>query len=674
VYRGGHKKPATDAFGHTGYCVSFVCPRGVTAMADDTGTEEGLGCSGWFCVEAIVDKTTENAISDDEDENVDDSGLDLVDFVDNSTVIHTKQVHAQALLNKQQAHADQEAVQALKRKLLGSPYESPVSDSQHSIDNELSPRLGGLTLCRGSQGAKRRLFQSLENRDSGYGYSEVEVQQTQVEHGHGAVHGTMGNGGAVGSELGVQENEEGSTTSTPTTRVVELLKCKNLHATLLGKFKELFGVSFGDLVRQFKSDKSSCTDWVIAAFGVNHSIAEGFNTLIKADSLYTHIQWLTCTWGMVLLMLIRFKCGKNRTTVSKGLSKLLNIPTNQLLIEPPRLQSVAAAIYWFRSGISNASIVTGDTPEWIQRQTILEHCFADAQFNLTEMVQWAYDNDITEDSDIAYEYAQRADRDSNAAAFLKSNCQAKYVKDCGVMCRHYKKAQMRRMSMGAWIKHRSAKIGDSGDWKPIVKFIRYQQIDFLAFMSAFKKFLHNIPKKSCLVLIGPPNTGKSQFGMSLINFLAGTVISFVNSHSHFWLQPLDSAKIAMLDDATPPCWTYLDIYLRNLLDGNPCSIDRKHKALTVVKCPPLLITSNTDIRTNDKWKYLYSRVSLFEFPNPFPLDTNGNPVYELNDKNWKSFFQRLWSSLEFQESEDEEDYGETGQTFRCVPGTVVRTV
>lgn len=166
-------------------------------MADDTGTEEGLGCSGWFSVEAIVERTTENTISDDEDENVEDSGLDLVDFVDDSRIIPTNQLKAQALLNRQQAHADKEAVQALKRKLLGSPYESPASDLQESINKELSPRLGGLKLCRGSQGAKRRLFQSLENRDSGYGYSEVEIRQEQVENGHGAPDGSMGNGGLL---------------------------------------------------------------------------------------------------------------------------------------------------------------------------------------------------------------------------------------------------------------------------------------------------------------------------------------------------------------------------------------------------------------------------------------------------------------------------------------------
>lgn len=131
--------------------------------------------------------------------------------------------------------------------------------------------------------------------------------------------------------------------------------------------------------------------------------------------------------------------------------------------------------------------------------------------------------------------------------------------------------------------------------------------------------------------------------------------------------------MALLDDATQPCWTYMDTYMRNLLDGNPMSIDRKHRALTLIKCPPLLVTSNIDISKEEKYKYLHSRVTTFTFPNPFPFDRNGNAVYELSDANWKCFFERLSSSLDIEDSEDEED-GSNSQAFRCVPGSVVRTL
>lgn len=658
----------------------------MTTMADKQGTEdEGLGCSGWFIVEATVDKTTENNISEDEieDEEEEDSGFDMVDFINNTLEDScTDHSSAQALLNAQQADADAAIVQELKRKYM-SPYVSPIHCLQESVDRDLSPRLHAIKIG-GGQKAKRRLFHVTEQRDSTNGNTEVEARETQVEVEYGGPERHMGaNKGCGRGSSSVAEavevvEEAGATNSSqdigepsPRTRIIELFKDKDVTVKLLGKFKELFGVGFNDLVRQFRSDKSTCTDWVYSVFGVNPSISEGFHMLLKEHTLYLHTQWVTCRWGMVLLALCRYKVAKNRSTIVRQLAQMLNVPVQQILIQPPKLQSAPAALFWFRSSMGNGSEVTGTTPEWISRQTMLEHSFADTQFSLTDMVQWAYDNGYTEEYDIAYYYAQRGDIDANAAAFLKSNMQARYVRDCACMCKHYKLAEMKKMSMAEWIKHRGGKCND-GDWKPIVKFLKYQHIDIIAFLGALKKWLHGIPKKNCICIIGPPDTGKSCFGMSLMKFLGGTILSYVNASSHFWLQPLVDAKVAMLDDVTAGCWTYMDMHMRNLLDGNPTSIDRKHRALTVIKCPPLLLTSNMDISTEDKYKYLRSRITTFTFPNTFPFDTNGNAIYELNDENWNSFFKRLASSLELDTAEDEN--GDTSQATRYVPGTVVRTV
>lgn len=287
------------------------------------------------------------------------------------------------------------------------------------------------------------------------------------------------------------------------------------------------------------------------------------------------------------------------------------------------------------------------------------------QFSLSEMVQWAYDHDLTDEATIAYEYAILAEEDLNASSWLKSNCQAKIVKECATMCRYYKQAQMNEMSMSAWIYSRCHKVKETGNWKPIVQFLRFQGIPFPIFCEAFKPFLKGIAKKNCLVIYGPPNTGKSMFCMSLLKFLAGKVISYVNSKSQFWLQPLASTKIALLDDATHPCWRYIDVYLRNMLDGNPVSIDCKHKAPQQVHCPPLLITTNINIAAEEQYRYLRSRTHLFEFSEEFPFDEAGKPIFEFNDANWKSFFERLWQQLDLSEQEEEGDHGATKSTFRC---------
>lgn len=623
-------------------------------MASPEGTNgEGTGCCGWFQVEAIVERKTGDTISDDESEEENETDTDLDGFIDNTLINNTQEDRetAQQLLQVQTAHADAQTLQKLKRKYIGSPL-SDISNQQTVYREEV----------------KRRLILS---EDSGYG-NTLETLETsqQVEYEKGNGCGSSQNGGSQNSncsEHSVVNMDIDTNMETPTHQLQELFKSSNVQGRLHFKFKEVYGVPYTELVRTFKSDSTCCNDWICAIFGVNETLAEALKTILKPQCVYYHMQCLTCSWGVIVMMLIRYICGKNRKTITKSLSSILNVPQEQMLIQPPKLRSPAVALYFYKTAMSNISEVYGETPEWIQRQTQLQHSLQDNQFELSKMVQWAFDNEVTDDSQIAFLYAQLADIDSNAQAFLKSNMQAKYVKDCGIMCRHYKRAQQQQMNMCQWIKHICSKVDEGGDWKPIVQFLRYQGVDFISFLSYFKLFLQGTPKHNCLVLCGPPNTGKSCFAMSLINFFQGSVISFVNSQSHFWLQPLDNAKLGLLDDATDTCWRYIDDYLRNLLDGNPISLDRKHKQLVQIKCPPVIITTNVNPMQDAKLRYLHSRISVFKFENPFPLDNNGNPVYELSNVNWKCFFERTWSRLNLDNDEDKENNGDSIPTFRCVP-------
>ncbi|AHZ58190.1 E1 protein [Human papillomavirus type 72b] len=649
-------------------------------MADCEGTESGDGgedvnrAGGWFLVEAVVERTTGYQESSDEDENCEDTGEDLVDFIDTRRPGDGQEVPLE-LFVQQNAQDDAAAVHALKRKYTCSPASSSCVSW---VDSELSPRLDAISIRRGHDRARRRLF----DQDSGYGHTQVDIgtSESQVRGGTQTAKGGGDAEQEAEEERGGGDGEAQPSAQTQETQdrsadILDIFKVSNLRATLLHKFKELFGLSFGELVRQFKSDKSTCGDWVICAFGVYHAVAEAVKTLIQPICLYAHIQIQTCQWGMVILMLVRYKCGKSRETVAHSMGTLLNIPEKQMLIEPPKIRSAPCALYWYRTAMGNGSEVYGETPEWIVRQTVVGHAMQETQFSLSTLVQWAYDNEITEESELAYEYAMLGNEDPNAAAFLASNCQAKYIKDAITMCKHYRRAEQARMTMTQWIAHRGRKVADTGDWRPIAKYLRYQRVEFVPFMSALKLFLRGVPKKSCMVFYGPSNTGKSLFCMSLLNYLGGAVISYVNSGSHFWLSPLVDAKVGLLDDATYPCWQYIDTYLRTVLDGNPISIDRKHRNLTQVKCPPLMITSNINPLEDPALKYLHSRLVVFKFMHKCPLNSNGDPVYTLNNENWKSFFQRSWARIEGpdeQEEEEEEEDGITSRPFRCVPGEIAR--
>nr|ALT55052.1 E1 [human papillomavirus 87] len=642
------------------------------------GTDEGPGggAGRWFVVEAMVHHTANTDVSSDEDESVSDRGEDMVDFIDNTRHPGDGQEVPLDLYVQQTMQDDAATVHALKRKYIGSPAARSCASC---VDNELSPRLDAICLQKRHDKARRRLFE----QDSGYGNTQVDIGTSESQ-----VQGEQNNSGGGDVTQDVVEEERGGGDGEPQPHVntehiqqtegtpdaLDLLQVSNLRVKLLAKFKELFGLSFMDLVRQFKSNKSTCGDWVVGAFGVYYAVAEAAKTLLQPVCDYAHIQTLTSEWGMVMLLLLRFKCNKSRETVAHCIGTILNIPEKRMLIEPPKQRSGPCALYWYKTAMSNASEVLGETPDWIVRQTVIGHAMGETQFSLSVLVQWAYDNEITEESELAYEYAQLGNEDANAAAFLASNCQARYIKDAITMVRHYRRAEQARMTMSQWIAYRGRKVADTGDWRHIVKLLRYQGIEFISFMEALKHFLKGTPKKSCLVFYGPSDTGKSMFCMSLLKYLGGAVISFVNSTSHFWLSPLVDTKIGLLDDATQQCWVYMDTYLRTVLDGNTMSIDRKHKTLQQLKCPPLMITTNVNIEADDSLKYLRSRMVVFPFLHKCPLDSNGDPVYKLNNENWKSFFQRSWARLDLTQEEEEEeaDNGCTSRPFRCVPGQVNR--
>ncbi|MEB0089594.1 hypothetical protein QN365_23755, partial [Pseudomonas sp. RTI1] len=66
----------------------------------------------------------------------------------------------------------------------------------------------------------------------------------------------------------------------------ELMRCSNLKATLLSKFKNAFGVSFAELTRQFRSNKTCCNDWVVAIYGVNYDLFESSKQLLQQHCDY----------------------------------------------------------------------------------------------------------------------------------------------------------------------------------------------------------------------------------------------------------------------------------------------------------------------------------------------------------------------------------------------------
>ena len=594
-------------------------------MADLKGTDSlnSINSSAeWYVVteaECVDFNSLENLFEDSTDGSCISQLIDDADELD--------QGNSLALFNQQVTEDCNAAVSNLKRKYLKSPEQ---------IIEQLSPRLEAVKIS-GEGKSKRRL--NFQDR----GIEEDEAASTSQ---------------VVAIETSVVEKPNGADTT------VELLRCSNRRATALAKFKELFAVSYTDLTRLYKSNKTCSQNWVIVVFNVTENVQNSSKISLQQHSEF----FLLISVGIYALYLITFKSAKSRETVQKLFCVLLNIEDYQMLCDPPILRSAAVAMYFYKRSMSNVAYKYGEFPSWLANLILLDHRTASADnFDLSKMIQWAFDNDITDDAAVAYNYALAADEDANAAAFLQSNNQAKYVRDCVIMVKHYKKYEMRQMSMSDWIFKCCDECGEQGTWRTIAQLLKYQNVNFIEFLTVFKPFLHGVPKKQCLVFWGPPDTGKSLFCYSLIQFLKGRVISFMNSRSHFWLSPLTEGKIGLVDDATYQCWLYFDINLRNGLDGNPVSVDSKHKNPTQMRLPPLLVTTNLNVMEDETLVYLRSRLKCIKFPNKLPVTENGDLTFEITNDTWACFFRKFESHLDLRKEDGENggDARNSDRAFRC---------
>lgn len=550
------------------------------------------------------------------------------------TVNENAQGNTLALFNEQINQECDRAISELKRKYNKSSSEPTVE--------ALSPRLEAIRISPDrSIGSKRRLFEE----DSGILEDEASHSLVQVE---------------------TTSSSNGAEKPSVDAACQEILLSRNKKAKLLTKFEDYFGVPYTELTRNFKSDKSTSENWVISAFAAASDVIEASKTLLQK-----HCEYIQCVcFDFSVLYLLQFKHAKNRETVVNLFCSLLNIQDFQMICDPPKCRSVAAALYFYKQGITQNVYKYGVTPLWVSKLTQVNHQLASQAeaFELSQMVQWAYDNHFIEESTIAYNYASIANEDANAAAFLKSNNQVRFVRDCSAMVKLYLRQEMRNMSMSEWIFKCCKECDKEGDWKDIANLLKFQNVNVLSFLTAMRLFFKEIPKRNCILIHGVPDSGKSYFCHSLVRFLKGKVVSFMNRNSNFWLQPMLECKIGYLDDATYPCWTYIDVNMRNALDGNCICIDAKHKAPQQHKLPPFLVTSNIDIHKDENFKYLHSRVTSFEFPNKLPLDNEGNPLIKLTDQTWKSFFLKLSKQLDLQEDENEPERPD--RAFRCTTSPI----
>lgn len=349
------------------------------------------GPSKWFETEAVCVDGIDSLDALFEDSS---NGSIISNLLDDSDVV---QGNSLALFNQQITDDTNKAVIDLKRKLLTSP--------EHTVTVELSPRLAAVTISP-QKIVKRRLFDSGDS-----GIAEDEAANNPEKVVVDAIETVTVDTTVVSS---------GSSSSSQSTREEDIINECSRRWTMLAKFKETFGIKYKDLVREFKSDKSCSQDWVLYAYNVHDSLIEASKELLQKDCVYIQVVALDA----IVLYCVNFKCLKSRETVVNLFKKLLNCEKYNIICDPPKTRSTAVALYFYKKTFGNTCSVWGPMPDWMAKQALVSHEQATVEpFKLSDMVQWAYDNDIVNEAEIAYRYACIAREDRNAAAFLQSNSQ-----------------------------------------------------------------------------------------------------------------------------------------------------------------------------------------------------------------------------------------------------------
>ena len=210
-----------------------------------TETSESLeNLSEWYLISEAdcVDNT--ETLSDLFDA---ETASDVSNLIDDLPV---DQGNSLALYNTQITAECNAAIADLKRKFIASP--------EHSVEN-LSPRLQAVHISPQRQ-IKRRLFE-----DSGLGEDEATTSFTQVDSSN------------VLASTTVSQEE------------FTILHSANQRATLLAKFKDKYNVSFSELTRTFKSNKTCTHNWMIVVFAVAEELIEASKTILQQHCEYIQI-------------------------------------------------------------------------------------------------------------------------------------------------------------------------------------------------------------------------------------------------------------------------------------------------------------------------------------------------------------------------------------------------
>lgn len=391
----------------------------------------------------------------------------------------------------------------------------------------------------------------------------------------------------------------------------------NVQKNLKFIFKELTGdkhknPSWHDAVKTLTSERTMQSNWLVVALkpesgprATRCHIATEAIFCTDADGIRARHNYKYMSFLLEYRTKSRSMAGLKRLLAQCNVSKyIIGVPFTR----KPAIRE------WMKC---NYSVLTNQTERdcsWLFADTTQ----TTAKFNPEELILYCEETVPNSLEVLIANYRQEAGKgNENAKAWIEMLGAYNHAQQCFKMWKASTRGREIQLSLLQFLTQRIEQFPE-GNVSQINALLGYQGINLYCFLATLRKWFAGKIKHSALVFVGPGNSGKSMFAEAFAIFMDGAILS-ISENNTFWKQGILGKRMGFIDDVTMAQWRYLDSSERRMLDGGVIAINKKFSDAIEQKMPPLLLTTNYDIREIDSsFDIVTNRLTWISFPKPLP--------------------------------------------------------
>lgn len=524
--------------------------------------------------------------------------------------------------------------------------------------------------ARPSSGVARQLFsqnggQSPPKQQNGGGSAldivAEAVRESQVDLSH-SVGATLGEDGSLFYELSEQRTEEIQQVLSCVEDVPREFPEAQPEPTLTGErrlrylFTDIFGkeeqVRFTDIHKAMMNVKTMQQLWGIFVERPKTGKRQGperchiaLEALLVSSADKYRVKATECGY----YFLAQFEKGSRSEA---GLRKILaQLGIKDALIGVPQIRKPAVKT-WLKE---NTTCLSQDTELTCMKeeQTTSAKVVGDdtlIKFDMDQLIQFCEDHEPPTVERLICLYREEAKNgDTNAIAWRSATGCLQHAKNAFTLYESAEKGRVMGMTMPEYLDYRIQKF-QGGNKMQVDKLLLYQGVLPQFFAQEFFEWTKGRIKRNTIVFVGKGDTGKSMMMDAIMQVLGGAFLSYHQDNQH-WKGPAIGKRFCCIDDITDYQWSRIDLTERRALDGGTVTINGKYRSQVETKFPPVMITTNYDLRENKNqlgqlnFEYLVNRLQWIKFDKVLIKKANGAaaiPVTPADFAAWLAHYETAW--------------------------------